>query len=134
MCIRDSTDDALNAVEEEELVPEARAWATYQDNDTENVLSDNLARNQKNILSSALQAKRQKTKEDPRAVEQILSYVDRRRPPRQKKYRVTWRTFVGTMSGIDHVYAREDFLQYYTEFRPLVVFRVSWHRSGDVCQ
>ena len=73
--------------------------------------------------------KRQRTKEDPRAVEQILSYIDRRRPPRQKKYRVTWRTFIGTMSGIDHVYAREDFLQYYTEFRPLVVFMDSVFRG-----
>ncbi|CAF2106442.1 unnamed protein product [Rotaria magnacalcarata] len=115
--------------EQNEQPAEARAWSTYQSSDSENVLSEGPTRQQKAILSSTLQDQQQRPNEDHRGVEHILSYVDRRRPPRLKKYRLTWRTFIGTMSGMEQIYARDDFLRYYKEFRPAFIFADSVFRG-----
>ncbi|CAF1123463.1 unnamed protein product [Rotaria sordida] len=114
--------------EQNEQPAEARAWSTYQSSNLENILGEGPTRQQKTLLTSTLPGQQQ-LKEDVRGVEQILSYVDRRRPPRHKKYRLTWRTLIGTMSGMDQIYARDDFLHYYEEFRPAFIFMDSVFRG-----
>jgi hypothetical protein len=75
-----------NIVSDEENAqpPEARAWSTHQNTNLENILDEGPTKNQKVFLSSTSQRQQQPSKEDSRGVEQILSYIDRRRPPRQK--------------------------------------------------
>ena len=108
---------------------EARAWAMYQSEDTENILADGPTRQQQSLLSSAGQGQKYQSKVGPRGVEQVLSYIDQRRPPRQKKYRLTWRSFIGTMPGMEQIYARDGFLRYYEEFRPAFIFLDSVFRG-----
>ena len=108
---------------------EARAWATYQSTDTENVLADGPTRQQQSLLTGTSQGQDRQSRMEPRGVAQVLSYIDRRRPPRQKQYRLTWRSFIGTMPGMEQVYARDDFLRYYSEFRPAFIFMDSVFRG-----
>lgn len=107
--------------------PEARAWSTYQSTNLENILSEGPTGQQKVLLTSGLTG--QQRIKDMRGVEHVLSYIDQRRPPRQTKYRLTWRTFIGTMSGMEQIYSRDDFLRYYEEFRPLFIFMDSVFRG-----
>lgn len=115
--------------QQSEQPAEARAWSTYQSSNSENILGEGPNRQQKVLLSSILPKQQQRQREDTRGVEHILSYIDRRRPPRLKKYRLTWRTFIGTMSGMEQIYARDDFLHYYEEFRPAFIFMDSVFRG-----
>jgi urea transporter len=112
-----------NAVDEP---AEARAWSTYQDANSENVLSEGPRRED---FSSKLLSKHDKKKEDIRGVEQILCYIDRHRSPHKKRYRLTWRTFFGTMSGMEQIYGQDNFLRDYEELRPVFIFMDSVFRG-----
>ncbi|CAF1371765.1 unnamed protein product, partial [Didymodactylos carnosus] len=115
--------------EQEERPAEARAWSTFQSADAENVLSEGPTKRQKIILSTTLQdQQKQQPKEDLRGVEQILAYINQHRSAR-KKYRLSWRSFIGTMSGMEQIYARHDFLRDYEWFRPIFIFMDSVFRG-----
>ena len=114
----------------DERYRETRAWSSFQDGTTENVLSDGPTK-ERILLLPQSQTDQRKTsaKSDPRGVENIIAYIDRHRPPRKKKYRLSWRTFVGTMSGMDQVYAQSDFLEEFECLRSVVIFADSVFRG-----
>ena len=83
-------------IEENVKPSEARAWSKYEINNNENTLGEGLK-------------KEEKSEDDYRAVERILSYVDQRRPLRRKKTKLNWYSFLGTMSSIEEIYQQENF-------------------------
>ncbi len=109
--------------EQDEEPTEARAWSSYRMMNNENILGEGPSEHHQKVFLS------KKSKEDQRGVERVLSYIDQRRRPRQKKYRLTWRTFLGTMAGTEQIYARDDFLKYFEEFQPLFIFSDSVFRG-----
>ena len=114
--------------EESDQPAEARAWSGHERTNSENILGEGPTRQQKVLLSSSVEGQRVQSKDDPRRVERILSYADRGRP-RQKQYRLTWRTFIGTMAEMEQIYARADFLRCYKYFQPIFIFMDSVFRG-----
>ena len=83
---------------------EIRAWSQYQTNNGENILEQNPIR-------------RKLRKQDENGVEKILSFIDKRRPQRQKNLEFSYRLFLGTMSEIleklNQTHIDDDFTLYH---------------------
>lgn len=108
-------------IDKSDQPPEARAWSAYQAGDHEDVLDEGPIVD-KHRFESPQKIGDHKSKEDQRRIERILSYIDNKRPPRHEKYRLSWRSFVGTMSGIDKLYQKRDFLKNFKRFRLILIF------------
>ncbi|CAF0903245.1 unnamed protein product [Adineta steineri] len=118
-----STNSNLLSVDE---IPEERAWSSGLNTQSDDYLSEGPTREQRLLLSKTNKTNQNSVRRDPRGVEQILSYIDQRRPPRKRHvYRLTWRTFIGTMSGMNEIYNREEFHKY----RFLIIFLDSVFRG-----
>ncbi|CAF1587390.1 unnamed protein product [Adineta ricciae] len=114
---------ALNMIDEDELgqPAEHRAWSSGL-NTAENYLGEGPTKQQRILFSRKVQSEQAALVTDERSVEHILSYIDRHRPRRRRKYRLTWRTFLNTMSGMDKIYAEDDFLADHLYYRLLFIF------------
>ncbi|UJR20485.1 hypothetical protein I4U23_023613 [Adineta vaga] len=113
----------LNLIPEDEhdQPAEHRAWSSGL-NTAENYLGEGPSRQQRALFSRKTEHEKTHLKVDERSVDRILSYIDRHRPPRRKKYRLTWRTFLGTMSGMDHIYSQDGFLPNHPYHRLTLIF------------
>lgn len=114
--------EAVVSDEESDQVAEVRAWSRYDKVKNENILGEGPTREEKRLLSSTNERKHQQSKEDLSGVERILSFIDGHRPPRKKKVRLTWNTFLGSMSQFEQIYSEQTFLRNWKLLRLLVVF------------
>ena len=114
--------ETVTSDDESDQVAEVRAWSRYESVNNENILGEGPTREEKRLLASSNEQKHQRSKEDLSGIERILSFIDDHRPPRKKKVRLTWSTFLGTMSQFEQIYSEQTFLRNWKILCMIVVY------------
>ncbi|CAF4172060.1 unnamed protein product [Rotaria sp. Silwood2] len=105
----------------------ARAWSAFQITNIESHFNDDSTKQQNMPLSTTFQ--NQQLKDDSHETEPFLVDVDQHGPVLKKKYRLSCRAFMGTMSEIEEIYARDDFLYGNKFLRHIFIFMDSVFRG-----
>ncbi|CAF3150924.1 unnamed protein product [Rotaria sp. Silwood2] len=91
---------------------EAKVSCSFQNNTTENCFDDDLKKQQKipSFIILQNQQQQQPLKDNSQEAEPFFVNIDQQEPILKKKNHLSYRSFIGTMSNIEDIYSRDNFL------------------------